>query len=165
MITLSITAQNQTEKKKDSTKSSWKPIPEKVISDAQKEVDEELDVPFTLVEQVPLFPNCKEGEKAAMKKCFMENLQKHVVDNFNFDLPNQIGLSPGKKRLIVYYTIDKQGNVTGLDAKAPHPKVKEEAIRVFKLLPKFTPGKQGGKPVGVKFIFPMRFTVDFPSKD
>ena len=45
-------------------------------------------------------------------------------------------------------------------AKAPHPKLQKEAIRIVKLLPKMKPGRQRGKAVGVKYTLPMRIEVE-----
>ena len=36
----------------------------------------------------------------------------------------------------------------------------EEAIRVVKSMPAWTPGKQNGKPVYVKFTLPIRFQLN-----
>lgn len=117
------------------------------------------DVPFTIIEDVPVFPGCK-GSKAELKKCFNKKMQKHFAKKFDSDLPNELGLSPGKKRLIMLFKIDKTGNIVDVRAKAPHPRLQKEAIRIIKLLPRMTPGRQRGKPVGVKYTLPMRIDVE-----
>ena len=125
-----------------------------------EEVEEVIeDVPFTIIEDVPIFPGCK-GSKAELKKCFNKKMQKHFAKKFDSDLPNELGLSPGKKRLIMLFKIDRTGNIVDIRAKAPHPRLQKEAIRIIKLLPKMTPGKQRGKPVGVKYTLPMRIDVE-----
>lgn len=125
-----------------------------------EEVEEVVeDVPFTIIEDVPVFPGCK-GNKAQLKKCFNKKMQKHFVKKFDSDLPNELGLSPGKKRLIMLFKIDKTGNIVDIRAKAPHPRLQKEAVRIIKLLPKMTPGKQRGKAVGVKYTLPMRIDVE-----
>lgn len=117
------------------------------------------DVPFTIIEDVPVFPGCK-GNKQQLKTCFNKKMQKHFGKKFNSDLPNELGLSPGKKRIIMLFKIDRTGNIVDIRAKAPHPRLQKEAIRIIKLLPKMTPGKQRGKPVGVKYTLPMRIDVE-----
>ena len=117
------------------------------------------DVPFTIIEDVPVFPGCK-GSKAELKKCFNKKMQKHFGKKFDSDLPNELGLSPGKKRLIMLFKIDRQGNIVDIRAKAPHPRLQKEAIRIIKLLPKMKPGRQRGKAVGVKYTLPMRIDVE-----
>lgn len=125
-----------------------------------EEVEEVIeDVPFTIIEDVPVFPGCK-GNKQALKKCFNKKMQKHFAKKFDSDLPNELGLSPGKKRLIMLFKIDRTGNIVDIRAKAPHPRLQKEAIRIIKLLPKMTPGKQRGKAVGVKYTLPMRIDVE-----
>lgn len=125
-----------------------------------EEVEEVIeDVPFTIIEDVPVFPGCK-GNKAALKKCFNKKMQKHFARKFDAELPNELGLSSGKKRLIMLFKIDRQGNIVDIRAKAPHPRLQKEAIRIIKLLPKMKPGRQRGKPVGVKYTLPMRIDVE-----
>ena len=51
----------------------------------------------------------------------------------------------GKKRIIMLFKIDKVGNIVDIKAKAPHPRLQKEAIRIIKLLPKMKPGRQRGK--------------------
>jgi protein TonB len=128
-----------------------------------EEVDEPVevieDVPFTIIEDVPVFPGCK-GSKKELKSCFNKKMQKHFQRKFNADLPNDLGMSPGKKRIIMLFKIDKVGNIVDIRAKAPHPKLQKEAIRIIKLLPKMKPGRQRGKAVGVKYTLPMRIEVE-----
>ncbi len=126
------------------------------VEEAEEVVE---DVPFTIIEDVPVFPGCK-GSKAELKKCFNKKMQKHFSKKFDSDLPNELGLSPGKKRLIMLFKIDKTGNIVDIRAKAPHPRLQKEAVRIIKLLPKMTPGKQRGKAVGVKYTLPMRIEVE-----
>ena len=57
------------------------------------------------------------------------------------------------------FKIDKRGNVTSVRARAPHPRLEKEAVRVIKLLPKFEPGKQRGKAVIVPYSLPIIFQV------
>lgn len=87
-------------------------------------------------------------------------MQKHFSRKFDADLPNKLGLSPGKKRLIMLFKIDKTGNIVDIRAKAPHPSLQKEAVRIVKLLPQMIPGKQQGRAVGVKYTLPMRIEVE-----
>jgi hypothetical protein len=45
-------------------------------------------------------------------------------------------------------------------AKAAHPILKEEGIRVINSLPQMVPGKQNGQEVGVMYSLPIVFQVD-----
>jgi protein TonB len=117
------------------------------------------DVPFSIIEEVPVFPGCT-GTRAQKSKCLNEKIKKHVVRRFNNELAGDLGLSPGKKKIFVVFRIDPKGNITEINARAPHPRLKKEAIRVAKTLPKMTPGKQRGVPVGMKYTLPISFNVE-----
>ncbi|WP_428743646.1 energy transducer TonB [Tenacibaculum sp.] len=132
------------------------------VEDIQEveEVEEVVeDVPFAIIEEVPVFPGCT-GTKAQKKACLNEKLQKHVQRNFNAELANELGLSPGKKRIYVQFKIDKDGSITNVVARAPHPRLKQEAERVAKKIPKMEPGRQRGRPVRVGYTLPITFNVE-----
>lgn len=129
------------------------------IIEVEEEEEVIEDVPFAIIEDVPIFPGCK-GNKAKLKQCFQDKIQKHISRRFNADLASDLGLSPGVKRIIVMFKIDRTGNIVDVMARAPHKRLQEEAIRVVKTLPKMVPGKQRGRPVGVKYSLPIAFRVE-----
>lgn len=116
-------------------------------------------VPFSKIDEVPIYPGCR-GNQAALRKCLKENITQFVGANFNADLANNLGLSTGVKRIFVLFKIDKDGNITGVRARAPHVKLEEEAIRVIKSLPQMIPGKQKGENVAVKYSLPIAINVE-----
>ena len=129
------------------------------IIEVEEEEDVMEDVPFAIIEDVPVYPGCK-GNKAQLRTCLQDKIQKHVHRKFNSDLASDLGLAPGVKKIFVMFKIDKTGNITDVMARAPHKRLQQEAIRVVKLLPKMTPGKQRGRPVGVKYSLPIAFKVE-----
>jgi len=126
-------------------------------------VDEEEfveDVAFVVIENVPIFPGCK-GSNSQLRACFSDQIAKFVAEKFNIELASDLGLVPGSiQKIFVVFKIDKNGNITDINARAPHKKLQEEAIRVINLLPKMTPGMQRGRPVGVKYGLPIVFKVE-----
>ncbi|WBX70778.1 energy transducer TonB [Tenacibaculum retecalamus] len=57
------------------------------------------------------------------------------------------------------FKIDKDGSITDVNARAPHPKLKEAAMEMIKKLPKMKPGEQRGKKVRVGYTLPITFEV------
>lgn len=127
--------------------------------DSDDEPDLENDVTFLTMETVPTFPGCT-GSNDELRDCFNKKMQKHFVKKFNAQLPNELGLSSGKKNVIMLFMIDKTGNIMDIQVKAPHPRLEKEAIRIIKKLPKMKPGLQRGRPVGVKYTLPMKVIVE-----
>ncbi|MBJ6368014.1 energy transducer TonB [Snuella sedimenti] len=122
------------------------------------EVDEDIEVPFAVIENVPVFPGCEKGDNNAKKACMSKKIQDFVNKKFNTDLAGDLGLS-GRQRINVIFKIDKTGKVVGVRARAPHPGLEKEAARVINLLPQMKPGKQRGKPVTVPYSLPIIFQV------
>lgn len=134
---------------------------EKIVEVKQIEivqVEEETEVPFAVIENVPTFPGCEKGNNEEKKKCMSEKIQQFVNKRFNTDLASDLGLS-GRQRITVLFKIDKTGSITGVQARAPHPGLEKEAARVINALPKMLPGKQRGKAVTVPYSLPIVFVV------
>ena len=123
-----------------------------------EEVEEDIEVPFSVIENVPIFPGCDKGNNAERRKCMSQKITKFVQRKFNTDLAGDLGLS-GRQRISVIFKIDKLGDVVGVRARAPHPRLVKEAQRVINLLPKMKPGKQRGKAVIVPYSLPIIFQV------
>ncbi|MDT0675058.1 energy transducer TonB [Autumnicola musiva] len=123
-------------------------------------VEEEVaDVPFSVIEDVPIFPGCEGlANNDERKKCMSEKITQFVNRNFDKDLGGELGLS-GINRVIVQFKIDKTGNITEVRSRAPHPRLEQEAARVINKLPGMQPGKQRGKAVGVMYSLPIVFQI------
>ena len=136
---------------------------EEIVVEEIEEVEESEevieDVSFMIIEDVPVFPGCK-GDKTALKSCFSKMVQKHFSRKFDADLPNELGLDAGRKKVFIGFKIDRNGNVVNIQARAPHPKIKKEVVKVMKMLPKMKPGRQRGKAVGVKYSIPFTLIVE-----
>ena len=123
-----------------------------------EEVEEDIEVPFAVIENVPVYPGCEKGNNAKKKACMSEKISKFVQKKFNTELAGELGLS-GRQRINVIFKIDKNGNITGVRSRAPHPRLEKEAARVINMLPKMKPGMQRGKAVIVPYSLPIVFQV------
>jgi len=127
-------------------------VEEEVIEDVVE------DVPFFVIEKVPTFPGCT-GNREELRNCMQTRIQQHVTKEFNAELAQDLGLTPGKKKIFVMFVIDKNGNISNVQSRAPHKRLQQEAERVIKSLPHMKPGEQRGRPVGVKYSLPIVFEV------
>ena len=123
-----------------------------------EDIYEDVEVPFSVIENVPEYPGCEKGTNAQKRKCMSDKIAKFVQKKFNTDLAGDLGLS-GKQKINVMFKIDKKGNVTGVRSRAPHPRLEKEAARVINLLPKMKPGRQRGRAVVVPYSLPITFLV------
>ncbi len=113
------------------------------------------------VEFVPIFPGC-EGLKSNLEKrnCMSSKINKFIGRKFNTDNFEYSNSNKGQK-ISVQFTIDTNGNVTNIIARAPNKSLEREAKRVVSKLPKMKPGRQGNKPVPVQYLLPIKFKLDF----
>ena len=121
-----------------------------------KIINSDGTISFMKIDKAPTFPGCEEGDK----KCFSKMVKKHFTRNFNAELPNQLGLESGRKRVYIGFKIDKDGNVVDIKARAPHPNIKKEVIKVMNTLPKMISGEHKNKKVAVKFSIPFTLVVE-----
>ena len=122
-------------------------------------LEEELDVdvPFAIIEDVPLFPGCERVSKSERRKCFQEQIQKHISKNFRYpEIAQEMGI---QGRVFVQFMIGKDGNISGIRTRGPDKNLEKEANRIISKLPRMTPGKQRGRPVRVPFSIPITFRL------
>lgn len=122
-------------------------------------VEEELDmdVPFAIIEDVPLYPGCERVPKSQRRSCFQEQIQKHINRNFRYpEIAQEMGI---QGRVFIQFTIGKDGSISGIRTRGPDKNLEKEAARIIGKLPKMTPGKQRGRPVRVPFSIPIIFKL------
>ena len=125
---------------------------------AFQDVIQIVEVPFGVIDEVPVYPGCEAMTKEAQKKCMIEMVTKHVVQNFNTKVADSLELS-GRMKIVSMFRINNKGVVENVKARAPHPALEEETIRVLEMLPEMIPGMQSGKPVNVPFSLPIIFEL------
>ncbi len=133
-------------------------VSEVVITEVVEEEEVPEDVPFAIIEETPVYPGCT-GTKEQKRECLQEKIQQHVNKNYNTGLASELGLPSGKKKVYVIFNINSKGEIANVAARGPHARLEKEAIRVVEMLPKMTPGKQRGIPVGVKYTLPITLIV------
>jgi bla regulator protein blaR1 len=123
------------------------------------DVVKNIEVPFGVIEQVPVFPGCESlTSNIERKDCMSKEIAMFVNKNFNTGVGKENGLV-GKQRINVIFKINQEGNIVDVRSRAPHPALEAEAVRVIKMLPKMLPGKQKGKVVTVPYSLPIIFMV------
>ena len=102
---------------------------------------------FDVVEVMPQFP----GGQIAMMKYIMENMK----------YPEQAMKEGIQGRVAVRFIVEKDGSISDVKpVLSVHPLLNKEAVRVVESMPKWTPGKQNGKPVRVRFNLPVMFKLN-----
>ncbi|MEH6682469.1 MAG: energy transducer TonB [Sediminicola sp.] len=139
----------------ESTESNQNEEVMEVADIAVEEVEEEIDVPFAVIEDVPVFPGC-ENEKDK-RACFNEMMQKHIRKNFQYpEIAQEMGV---QGRVSVMFVIQKDGSIGNVRMRGPDKNLEAEAARIIGKLPKMTPGKQRGRAVRVPFSIPITFKL------
>ena len=101
---------------------------------------------FDVVEEMPSFP----GGNGALQSYLASNLKYPVVAQEN-------GV---QGRVTVGFVVERDGSVTDVKVvRSVDPSLDREAVRVVKSMPKWTPGKQNGATVRVKYNVPVVFRL------
>lgn len=110
-----------------------------------KHVVEETKI-FTVVEQMPMYPG---GDGALMG---------YLRDNIHY--PTVAAENGVQGRVVVGFVVERDGSITDVKIlRGVDPSLDREAMRVVKNMPKWTPGKQNGSAVRVKFQVPVSFRL------
>lgn len=110
-----------------------------------KHVVEETKI-FTVVEQMPMYPG---GDGALMG---------YLRDNIHY--PTVAAENGVQGRVVVGFVVERDGSITDVKIlRGVDPSLDREAMRVVKNMPKWTPGKQNGSAVRVKYQVPVSFRL------
>lgn len=113
-------------------------VPEEVIEEEQ---------PFVKVEQMPSFMG---GDLLKFRNWVQDRLRYPTIAQEN-------GISG---RVLLSFVIEKDGSLTNIQVlQTPDRSLSDEAIRVLKSSPKWSPGKQRNQSVRVKYTLPVDFRI------
>ena len=128
------------------------------VEDIEVEDDfDDVDVPFAVIEDVPIYPGCEKVAKSQRRQCFQDQINKHIRKNFRYpEIAQEMGI---QGRVYVNFVISKDGSITNVRMRGPDKNLEKEAARIISKLPNMTPGKQRGRPVRVPFSIPITFRL------
>ncbi len=102
--------------------------------------------PFVMVEQMPQFSG---GESAMMQ---------YIGTNLKY--PESAAKENIEGRVVLRFVVTKTGDIKDVSViRSLDSRCDEEAMRVVRAMPKWTPGKQGGKDVDVYYTLPVLYKL------
>ena len=102
---------------------------------------------YDVVEQMPSFPGGISG------------LMTYLNQNTRYPAVAQENGVQG--RVVVSFVVGKDGHISDVTVlRSVDPSLDKEAIRVVRNMPRWTPGKQGGEPVRVRYNVPVSFRLN-----
>lgn len=117
-----------------------------VIAQPEPPKHEEEAKVFDVVEQMPSFP----GGPSALMEYLHDHVKYPVVAQEN-------GV---QGRVVVSFIVERDGSITDVRVvRSVDPSLDREAARVVSSMPRWTPGKQNGSAVRVKYNVPVSFRL------
>ena len=102
---------------------------------------------YDVVEQMPSFPGGISG------------LRTYLNQNIRYPAEAQETCAQG--RVVVSFVVGKDGHISDVTVlRSVDPSLDKEAIRVVRNMPRWSPGKQGGEPVRVRYNVPVSFRLN-----
>ena len=122
-----------------------------------EEFDDDIDVPFAVIEDVPVYPGCERVAKSKRRDCFQEKINLHIKKNFRYpEIAQEMGI---QGRVYVSFVISTDGSIINVRSRGPDKNLEGEAERIISRLPRMVPGKQRGRAVRVPFSIPITFRL------
>ena len=85
-------------------------------------------------------------------------LMNFIVSNLKY--PQSAAQKGIQGRVVLSFIVEKDGSISTIKVmRSPDERLSLEAIRVVRKMPKWTPAKQDGKPVRVKYVLPVTFRL------
>lgn len=101
---------------------------------------------YDVVEQMPSFP----GVYSA--------LMQYLANNIKYPVVAQEKRIQG--RVVTSFIVERDGSISNVGVtRGVHPILDREAMRVVRSMPRWTPGKQNGQTVRVKYNVPVSFRL------
>ena len=108
--------------------------------------EKEKDTIFKVVEVMPVFPG---GEK---------KLMSYLGNNIKY--PEKAKKDGVKGRVFITFVVEKDGRIDNVELlRGIGSGCDEEAMRVIKSMPKWSPGMTNGEPVRVQYNLPIKFAL------
>ena len=121
-------------------------VNEIVVKGVAKPSDNVTGDVYEVVEQMPEFPGGMAG------------LIQYITKNLRY--PEEAKAKGIQGRVTVRVVVNTEGKVTNAEVlRSVDPALDAEALRVASSLPDWKPGMKDGKPVNVRFIFPVNFSL------
>ncbi len=117
-----------------------------VVEIPEEDEEPEVEQIFDVVEENPEFIGG------------MAKLYEYLGKNIKY--PEMAKENSIQGRVYVQFVVWKDGTIRDVNVvRGVHPTLDKEAVRVVKSMPKWTPGKQRGKPVNARFTLPIKFKI------
>lgn len=125
---ISVQGQNRQEKGKQGTKTT-------------QQSEERWYEP---VEEMPSYPDG------------MGALMQYLSENIHY--PKEAEMKGIRGRVLCSFVVERDGSISNVKVlRSVDPSLDAEAVRVIEAMPRWTPGKQDGKPCRVAFTLPVNF--------
>ena len=121
------------------------------------EEEEDISVPFAVIEETPIFPGCEGLSLADQRACFNQKMMEHVQKNFMYPkTAEELGI---EGRVFVQFVIGRDGKIAKIKSRGPDPSLEKEAERIIAALPQMIPGRQRNRNVSVPYSIPINFKL------
>jgi protein TonB len=129
----------------------------------------DADATVRRCEVMPAFGECVNSETADIYRCSSIAIMEHIGELVNY--PADALEAEVSGTVYVLFIIEKDGSVTSVrvmrsirvdDAALSEAvaSLEEEALKAVSSLPDFRPGTEGGDPVRVEYVVPVKFVLD-----
>jgi protein TonB len=120
---------------------------------------------FSVVEQMPRFPGCEDmsGSKEEKEACATKKMLEYIYSNLKYPaIARENGI---EGQVVIQFVVAKDGSIEDIqlvrDLEGGCGEAAVKIVNGMNSLPqKWTPGKQRGRPVKVKYTLPVKFKLE-----
>jgi len=125
--------------------------PRIIAQESAKETSLNESFKLSLVREAPIYKGCDNlNSEFEIRKCLSEKMTNHFHEHFN--ILKNLDYETESKMIYIQFVINENGEIESTLAASPATEeINKEVLRVINKIPKMTPGKRKGEPVGVKY--------------
>lgn len=112
-------------------------------------------------EKSPIFPECETKPIEDLKNCFNAKVNQFIYGNF--EIPTKVAQDNYDGEVKVLFEVSEAGEIRVVYTDAVYDELKEEAVRVFRDMPRVKPGTYNGKPTYFQYTIEIKIPLINPS--
>lgn len=111
------------------------------------------------VQTPPILKECdKLTDYTALSDCLFLTISRIIYLNFNASIAKKQKIKTEIIKMVGIFTIDSTGNILNISVDQENEALRNEFIRVIKLIPRMTPAMLNNNPISVEYKIPLSFS-------
>ncbi len=113
---------------------------------------------YAQIEKPPVYPSCENIDASQLEKCFYNELNYEVHQNFK--TPQIVIDNRFQGKINIVFLVTNEGNFKVIYVNSVYKELEDEVMRVFSNLPQVTPAIYDGRSIEKSYVLPINIPIE-----